>query len=186
MTDITEGPVHTVVGEDWDSVVEAARGWTDRFEQAARDIGLADAGIGALTRNWAEAFPAGYRDRYDAREALVDLGEVDRLGSADVVVAISQSGRTQALLESLALARRGGAQIIALAPGDTPVARAADIAIAIDIEEETERYTPLPSRIAHMAVFDVLAVGVARLKGPGIGEHLRHLNRELEGLRRDR
>lgn len=108
------------------------------------------------------------------------------LGSADVVVAISQSGRTQALLESLALARRSGAQIIALAPGDTPVARAADIAIAIDIEEETERYTPLPSRIAHMAVFDVLAVGVARLKGPAIGEHLRHLNRELEGLRRER
>jgi RpiR family carbohydrate utilization transcriptional regulator len=34
-----------------------------------------------------------------------------------------------------------------------------------------------------MAVIDVLAVGVARLKGPAIGEHLRRLNRELEGLR---
>jgi len=67
-------------------VVEASRGWSDQFEQAARSLGLADAGIGALTRNWAEAFPASYRDRYDAREALIDLAEVDRLGDNDVVV----------------------------------------------------------------------------------------------------
>lgn len=105
------------------------------------------------------------------------------LGVEDVVVAISQSGRTRALPEAMALARQAGAQVIALAPGDTPVTRAADIAIAIDVEEETEHYTPLPSRIAHMAVIDVLAVGVARLKGPAIGEHLRRLNRGLEGLR---
>ena len=88
-------------------VVEAARGWPDRFEQAARDLGLADAGIGALTRNWAEAFPAGYRDRYDAREALVDLGEVDRLGAQDVVVRAFRTPEDTDLQFRFKLYRRG-------------------------------------------------------------------------------
>lgn len=105
------------------------------------------------------------------------------LGPADVVVAISQSGRTRALLDAMALAQQSGARIIGLAPSNTPVALQSDIPIFIDVEEDAETYTPLPSRIAHMAVIDILAVGVARTKGPAIGEHLRKLNRELLTLR---
>lgn len=101
----------------------------------------------------------------------------------DVVVAISQSGRTRALLDAMTLAQQSGARIIGLAPSGTPVALQSDISIFIDGEEESENYTPLPSRIAHMAVIDILAVGVARTKGPAIGEHLRRLNRELLSLR---
>lgn len=105
------------------------------------------------------------------------------LGDTDVVVAISQSGRTRALLEAMALAQQSGARIIGLAPSNTPVALQSDIPIYIDVEEESENYTPLPSRIAHMAVIDILAVGVAHTKGPAIDEHLRKLNRELLTLR---
>lgn len=105
------------------------------------------------------------------------------LGAADVVVAISQSGRTRALLEAMTLAQQAGARVIGLAPSGTPVALQSDIPIFIDVEEESENYTPLPSRIAHMAVIDILAVGVARTKGPAITEHLRKLNRELLSLR---
>lgn len=109
------------------------------------------------------------------------------LGSKDVVVAISQTGRTRALLEAMALAHQAGAQVIGLAPGGTPVAQQCDIAIHVDIEEDTDNYTPLPSRIAHLAIIDVLAVGVARaltqVHGASIDEHLRRLNKELESLR---
>lgn len=105
------------------------------------------------------------------------------LSRSDVVVAISQTGRTNALLEAIALAQQAGARVIGLAPSGTPVSQQCDIPIHIDIEEETENYTPLPSRIAHLAVIDVLAVGVARTKGPSIDEHLRRLNKELELLR---
>jgi len=107
------------------------------------------------------------------------------LSGQDVVVAISQSGRTRALLEAMQLAHQAGARIIGLAPSHTPVARACDIAIHIDVEEDPENYTPLPSRIAHMAAIDILAVGVARTKGPAIGEHLRKLHRGLLSLRTD-
>jgi RpiR family transcriptional regulator, carbohydrate utilization regulator len=105
------------------------------------------------------------------------------LSSQDVVVAISQSGRTRALLEAMTLAQQSGARIIGLAPSNTPVALQSDIPIFIDVEEESENYTPLPSRIAHMALIDILAVGVARSKGPAISAHLRRLNRELLSLR---
>lgn len=105
------------------------------------------------------------------------------LGDQDIVVAISQSGRTSALLEAMALAQQAGARVIGLAPSGTPVAQQCNIAIHIDVEEDMENYSPLPSRIAHMAAIDILAVGVARTKGPVIGEHLRKLNRELSTLR---
>ncbi|MDB5422152.1 MAG: NAD-glutamate dehydrogenase, partial [Brevundimonas sp.] len=61
------------------AVVEAGRSWIDRFETAAREADIADAQIGVLSAKWAEAFGAGYRDRYDAAEAVADLQEIDRL-----------------------------------------------------------------------------------------------------------
>jgi len=63
------------------AVTEAGRSWIDRFETAARKADVADAEIGALSTKWAEAFGAGYRDRYDATEAVADLQEIDRLNA---------------------------------------------------------------------------------------------------------
>ncbi len=63
------------------AVVEAGRGWMERFETAARQAGIDDVQIGALSANWAEAFGAGYRDRYDAAEAIADLQQIDRLNA---------------------------------------------------------------------------------------------------------
>src|SRR5690606_12627176 len=40
----------------------------------------------------------------------------------DVVVAVSQSGRTKALIQSVNLARQAGAKVIGLVPLDTPLA----------------------------------------------------------------
>lgn len=102
----------------------------------------------------------------------------------DVVVAISQSGRSHNLIESLRMVRESGAIIISLAPRNTPVGQCSDVAIHIDVYNSSEEtYTPLPSRLVHMAVLDVLAVGVSKLKGPKIDEHLRKLNRGLQSLR---
>ncbi len=105
------------------------------------------------------------------------------LQSGDVVVAISQSGRTQVLIDAMALVKETGATIIGLAPSNTPVAHDCDIALHIDVKEDIENYTPLPSRMAHMAVMDILAVGVSKAKGPAVGEHLQKIHRALKPLR---
>ncbi len=105
------------------------------------------------------------------------------LSPNDVIVAISQSGQTTALIDALHLAANAGATTIALAPLDSAVAKAADIAITIDVKEEVEIYTPLSSRIAHLVVIDLLAVGVAQRIGPHISQHLQVLHKGLQSLR---
>ncbi|MFC6633819.1 transcriptional regulator HexR [Microbulbifer taiwanensis] len=104
----------------------------------------------------------------------------------DVVVAISQSGRTKALLRSMGMAKEQGATVIGLAPSGSPVARQATIPLEVDVEEDIEIYTPLSSRIAHLVVIDVLAIGVAQRKGPQLQEHLLKLKQGLYTLREDK
>jgi RpiR family carbohydrate utilization transcriptional regulator len=105
------------------------------------------------------------------------------LKKGDVVVAISQSGRTRSLLDAIELVKDMEATVIGMAPSGTPVAQAATIPICIDVEEEFEIYTPLSSRIAHLAMIDVLAVGVAQRKGPRLQGHLYRLRAGMQSLR---
>jgi len=106
------------------------------------------------------------------------------LNAGDVVVAISQSGRTTSLLEAMDHVRETGAAIIGLAPDNTPVIKKCSIPIPIDVEQANdESYSPLPSRIAHLAVIDILAVGVSKMKGAEVDKHLIKLNKGLQSLR---
>ena len=103
--------------------------------------------------------------------------------AGDVVVAISQSGRTKALIASLTLAQDAGATVISICPQHSPIAEMADIAIWVNVEEDIEVYTPLCSRIAHLVVIDVLAIGVAQRKGPDLKAHLFKLKQGLRNVR---
>lgn len=105
------------------------------------------------------------------------------LGPGDVAVAISQTGRTKDLLHSATLVVESGAQLISLCPSHTPLAELASVHIAIDVPEDTDVYTPLSSRIAHLVVIDVLAMGMAMRRGPELVGHLKSVKRSLRGLR---
>jgi RpiR family carbohydrate utilization transcriptional regulator len=105
------------------------------------------------------------------------------LGKKDVVVAISQSGKSKALLQAVRLAREAGATVVGLAPQDTPLSRACNIAIHVNMEEDEQAFSPVSSRIAHLLVIDVLAMGVARHRKPHLKDHLKRLNRSLRSLR---
>ena len=105
------------------------------------------------------------------------------LESDDVVVAISQSGETQALLQSVHLAREAGAKVIGLAPENTSLSKQCSIPIYVNMEEDLQSYTPVSSRIAHLVVIDVLATGVARHRKPLLKEHLKRLEKSQRALR---
>ncbi|MDT8428053.1 MAG: transcriptional regulator HexR [Pseudomonadales bacterium] len=105
------------------------------------------------------------------------------LGKRDVVVAISQSGRTKALIQSVKLAMEAGATVIGLAPQDTPLSKLCSIPIHVNMEEDLHVFTPVSSRIAHLLVIDVLAMGVARYRKPLLKDHLRRINKSLRALR---
>ncbi|NIB39472.1 transcriptional regulator HexR [Pseudomaricurvus alkylphenolicus] len=101
----------------------------------------------------------------------------------DVIVAISQSGRTKALIHSMDMVKQAGGIAIAIAPSGTPVIQNATIPIVVDVEEDIEIYTPLSSRIAHLVMIDVLAIGVAQRKGSELQDHLFKLKQGLRPLR---
>ena len=120
---------------------------------------------------------AAYTDPHIQRMSAISLG------SEDVVVAISQSGETQALLESVELAREAGANVIGLAPQNTSLSRLCNLAIYVNMEEDLESFTPVSSRIAHLVVIDVLATGGARHRKPLLKEHLERLEKSQKALR---
>ena len=120
---------------------------------------------------------AAYTDPHIQRMSAISLG------SEDVVVAISQSGETQALLQRVELAREAGANVIGLAPQNTSLSRLCNLAIYVNMEEDLESFTPVSSRIAHLVVIDVLATGVALHRKPLLKEHLERLEKSQKALR---
>ena len=105
------------------------------------------------------------------------------MGPGDVVVAISHTGRTRELLESVQLARESGAAILAITAGDSPLAREAQLLIQVDVPEDTDLYTPMTSRIAHLVVIDVLALGVALAGSDTSVDRLRRIKDRLRHKR---
>ena len=105
------------------------------------------------------------------------------LKQGDVVVAISQTGRTRALVDSVRRARAVGATVIGLCPSHSPLADEVSMPLYIDVHEDTEIYTPMSSRIAHLVLIDVLAVGVAKTRGPKLAEQLKAVKKSLNPLR---
>lgn len=90
------------------------------------------------------------------------------LGKQDVVVAISAGGRTLDLIRTIEIARQAGATIVGITVGGSPMARLCDHVVATDIFEDPDVYSPMTSRLSHLALIDVIAVGVAMRLGPEI------------------
>lgn len=97
------------------------------------------------------------------------------LGKGDVVLAISNSGRSKAVAEALQIATSFGATTIALTRPETPVADGASILIPIVVAEDEKVLSPTPSRYAHMLAIDTIAAGVAAERGPEGRETLRRV-----------
>lgn len=79
-----------------------------------------------------------------------------------VLVAISHSGSTKDVVEALEIAKDAGATTIAIVSHrKSPVATIADIPLRVHARETSYKPEPMSSRIAHLCVIDILAVGVA-------------------------
>ncbi|MCP5287234.1 MAG: glucokinase [Burkholderiaceae bacterium] len=87
------------------------------------------------------------------------------LRPADVAVIISSSGKVDDLLAVADIARERGATVLAITASHSPLARRADVALIVDHVEDTATHVPMVSRILHLLVVDILAVGVAMRRG---------------------
>jgi glucokinase len=83
------------------------------------------------------------------------------LGKGDVIVAVSKSGRAPELLRVLEIAMQQGATVVAITSSNTPLAKRATVALETDHIEIRESQMSMISRILHLVMIDILAVGVA-------------------------
>ncbi len=101
----------------------------------------------------------------------------------DVVVAISRTGRTRDMIQTCELAQRAGATVIAVTERASQLAKLADIALAVDVDEDPDVYSPMVGRLAQLALVDALAVAVALKRGPELQQTLRRAKETLVAKR---
>jgi RpiR family carbohydrate utilization transcriptional regulator len=115
------------------------------------------------------------------------------LRPGDCVVLISNSGRTRDLLDVAEIARRKGATLLAITASASPLARAVQgsdaaaaghVLLAADHPEDSERYSPMVSRLLHLLVIDILTTGVAlSLGAPALQPVLQEIKTNLRQRR---
>lgn len=106
------------------------------------------------------------------------------LHPGDVAVAISHSGASKDIVDSLQVAKGAGATTIGvLSHQSSPVAAVCDIRLCCHTREQGLKPEPMSARIAELSVIDVLAVGLALRRPDLVMENLGKTRRALAGKR---
>jgi len=118
-----------------------------------------------------------------AASAFVD-GHLQRLYAGllepgDVAFAISHSGRSVEVNESIQIAKERGATTIALTNVGSRLAWLVDIPLLLRVPSAIDPHTPGVSRLVHLCIMDALAIGVALKLGPKTLEKMRHAKARL-------
>jgi RpiR family carbohydrate utilization transcriptional regulator len=83
----------------------------------------------------------------------------------DVVLLLSHSGETRALVASAGVARDRGARTIAITAPHSHLARTCELAIGVPRYEHSEVYTPLTARLNHFIVTNMLVAVIGVKQG---------------------
>jgi DNA-binding MurR/RpiR family transcriptional regulator len=108
-------------------------------------------------------------DIYLARMIAASLRE------GDVLIAISGTGRTREVIETVDLARRYRARTIAITVPGSALAKAVEVPLAVRIGEYPDTLTPSASRVAFLTILDLLAAATGYRIGAPARETLRRI-----------
>jgi RpiR family carbohydrate utilization transcriptional regulator len=103
--------------------------------------------------------------------------------AGDVAVAISNTGRTRAILEVARTARENGARVVGITGAASPLSAYCDVTLVVETLDNTNIYTPTISRIAALVVIDVLSTAVALRRTGEYLERFQRMKRRLNELR---
>ena len=110
----------------------------------------------------------------------VQLISAATIGRGGVVMAITHVGGMPSLLEALDVARARGATIVALTQSGSPLAKMADILLAIDVAPDPVMPVGPEAYLAHLTVIEVLTVLIAQRLGHKAVKRLANIQRTLE------
>ena len=97
----------------------------------------------------------------------------------DVLLVVSYSGTWQELVDAAALARGNGAQVIVVTDPSSPLAQVASLSFESHPVEDANVYTPMSSRLVHLALLDALQVALALALGSHAKSKLKESKRAL-------
>lgn len=102
----------------------------------------------------------------------------------NVAVVISNTGTTPSMIDVAKLARANGARVIGLVgAAQAPLLAHCDVGIVIETLDNTNDYTPTISRIAALAVIDVLSTAVGLRRDPTYRNRVAAMKRRLQAYR---
>jgi RpiR family carbohydrate utilization transcriptional regulator len=108
------------------------------------------------------------------------------LDKDDVGVFISYTGRTDAMVVNAEIARARGATIIGITSQGSLLSGQCDFVLNAIAAEDTDLFTPMTSRIMHLAVVDMLATSVALKMGSSVEENFKSIKKNLASTRTER
>lgn len=85
----------------------------------------------------------------------------DLLKPGDVVIVISNSGKLPELLKTVDAARAAGADVIAITPSQSPLAKKANVCLAVNHTEDSATFLSMISRMLQLLLIDILSVGLS-------------------------
>ncbi|MBQ2923469.1 MAG: MurR/RpiR family transcriptional regulator [Tyzzerella sp.] len=106
------------------------------------------------------------------------------LEEGDVVLAISHSGRTKAVVDAVRMAKKRGATVIAITSfKDSILYKESDLAATVFADEVTYPVEAVSARVAHICLVDSLAMLLATHNYDSFADHIKSRNDILEGIR---
>ena len=106
------------------------------------------------------------------------------LEEGDVVLAISHSGRTKAVVDAVRMAKKRGATVIAITSfKDSILYKESDLAATVFADEVTYPVEAVSARVAHICLVDSLAMLLATHNDDSFADHIKSRNDILEGIR---
>ena len=163
-------------GEDVDAVVRLLAG--------ARSIVLCGLGASASVALDAQHKLLRFDTPVMAHTDIINQRMITAgLGGRDCLVCVSYTGRTTAMVELARLGCESGVRVIGLTAPNSPLARHCERVLGVGVNEDTDSFTPMTSRIAQLAVLDVLTMRLALSKGPRLDKRLQRVKDSLVATR---
>ena len=107
------------------------------------------------------------------------------MNEEDVAVFISYTGRTEAMIINAELAKQCKARVIGITSQSSPLSTLCDIVLNATTAEDTDLFTPMTSRLIHLAVIDMLATSVALKLGGSVEGNIKAIKKNLAATRVD-
>ncbi|MDE2914209.1 MAG: MurR/RpiR family transcriptional regulator [Paracoccaceae bacterium] len=112
-------------------------------------------------------------------DAQLQLMMAATLTSGEVLLVLSITGRYGPIIQAAEVGGQYGAHTISITAPDSPLSRATDDAVKFHVEEPESIFAPTPARYVLIALIDILAYEVAKLRGKTAIEAMRRIKYQL-------